>query len=155
MRANLLAVVLTLLPFAARAAPPPPPPEFIDNAARVLSADLTPQNFEDHANLFADDLHVFEDGRLIASNKSLWLDRERGQLGKVERHLIGYAEGRDNVLIVDEFDDRSGLPVRPGLLFDPRFVTRAVRYSFGEDHLVHEVRLVQGGGFWMSMRRGS
>lgn len=155
MRLSLLVACLALMPFTARASPPPPPPEFIGNAAGALSADLTPQSFNAYADVLADDLHVFRDGDLVASSKSSWLAIERALLGKVERHLIGYAEGRDNVLIVDEFDDRSGLPVRPGLLLDPRFVTRAVRYQFGQDYLVHEIRLVEGGGFWMSMRHGS
>ena len=155
MRATLLLVSLALLPFAARAAPPPPPPEFIDNAAQALSADSSAQSFATYSNLFADDLRVFQDGHLLSSDKKSWLSGEQARLGNVERLLIGVAEGYDNVLIVERVDDRSSLPVGPGLLFDARFVTRAVRYGFGDDHLIHEVRIVQGGGYWRLNKGGS
>jgi len=153
MRLSLLAACLALSLSAALASPPPPPPDYINSAVEALSADLTPQTIDAYAATFADDLHVFQDGRLIAAGKASWLGLERGRLGKVERHVIGYAEGRDSILIVDEFDDRSSSPVRPGLLFDPRFITRAARYQFGQDHLIHEIRFLQGDGFWISARR--
>lgn len=150
MRLGFGAVCLALSLGAALASPPPPPPEYVNNATETLLGELTPKTIDVYASLFADDLHVFQDGRLIAAGKAAWLALERDRLGKVERHVIGHAEGRDNILIVDVFDDRSGLPVRPGLLFDPRFITRAARYQFGSDRLIHEIRFVEGGGFWIS-----
>jgi hypothetical protein len=152
MRLILIAVWIALLPAFAFAAPPPPPPDFIFEAAKTLTTELNQQTFDAYSALLADDLHVYVDDRQAASDKFSWLTIEKARLGKVERHFIGVAEGRDNILVVDEFDDRSGLPVRPGLLFDPRFITRAARYQFGSDHMVHEIRFVQGGGFWISMR---
>jgi hypothetical protein len=133
----------------ANAAPPPPAPDYISRAARTLIATPSEQTFDSYASSFADDVRVFVDGREVASDKRSWLELEKARLGRVERRIVGYALGSDNVLVVDEFDDRSALPGRPGLLFDPRFVTRAARYQFGPDHLIHELRFVQGGGFWM------
>jgi hypothetical protein len=149
MRLPLLLAALVLAPAAALASPPPPP-EFVSRAGAVLADDLTPQTFDAYAAAFADDLHVFVDGREVAPDKATWLQAEKRLLGKVERHVLGGALGRDNLLLVDEYDDRSDVPPNPNFLADPRFVTRALRFSFGPDHLVHELRIVQGGGFWMS-----
>lgn len=154
VRLGLLVACLALLPSTVLASPPPPPPEYIDSATRVLTVELRAQNFIAYSAVFADDLRVFIDGRQVASDKCSWLGLEKTRLGKVERRLVGYAEGVDDILIVDEFDDRSGLPTDPGLLFDPRFVTRSARYQFGPDRLVHEIRFVQGGGFWRLTKRG-
>jgi hypothetical protein len=106
-----------------------------------------------YAALFADDLHVFLNDNEIVQDKAAWITSQKARLGKVDRNVIGYSEGQDSVLVVDQYDDRSALPIRPGLIFDSRFVTRAERYQFGPDHLIHEVRMVQGGG--MPWRRGS
>src|ERR1700735_2945829 len=76
VRLHLLAACLAVLPGAALASPPPPPPRYIDNAAVALSADLTPQSFDAYAAIFADDLHVFVDERLLASDKTSWLALE-------------------------------------------------------------------------------
>jgi hypothetical protein len=152
MRLCFLATCLVLSLNVAAASPPPPPPEYFGNVAKTLVGDLTPQSIDVYASLFADDLHVFQDERLIVAGKASWLAQERARLGKVERHVIGYAEGSDTILIVDLFDDRSRLPVGP--LYDSRFITRAVRYQFGSDHLIHEIRFLEGGGFWTSATPG-
>jgi hypothetical protein len=152
MRPLLLATFLFLAARPASAAPPPPPPGYIADAAQALMEDVTPQNFEVYAAAFASDLHVFLNDREIAPNKAAWIALQRSRLGKVDRSVIGHSEGWDSVFIVGQYDDRSGLPVGQGLIFDPRFVTRAERYQFGPDHLIHELRMIQGGG--MPWRRG-
>ena len=130
------------------ASPPPPPPAFIDVAAKQLVQTQTSASFDRYANLLADDLSVTVDGKVIATNKRDWLAIERARLGKIDRHLYGYAEGRDNLLVFDRFDDRSDerCPQGGTCVFDPRYHARAVQYQFGPDHVVHSIRIVQSDG---------
>ena len=89
------------------------------------------------------------DGNMVAANKADWLKIERLRLGKIDRSVYGYAEGRDNLLVFDRFDDRSDQHCPQGgtCVFDPRYHARAVQYQFGADHLVHSIRIVQSDGF--------
>lgn len=137
--------------FASRAvaSPPPPPHSFVDDVANQLVPTQTPSTFDRYASLLADDLTVTIDGKKIAANKADWLAIERSRLGKVDRSVYGYAEGRDNILVFDRFDDRSHEHCRQGgtCVFDPRYHARAVQYQLGQDHLVHSIRIVQSDGF--------
>ena len=131
------------------ASPPPPPPAFLDDIAKQLSVTQTPASFGSYARLFADDLTVTLDGHIIAASKADWLASERSRLGKVDRSVYGYAEGRDNILIFDRYDDRSDEHCPPGheCVFDPRYHARAVKYQLGPDQLVHAITIVQSDGF--------
>ena len=134
---------------SAAASPPPPPPAFVDDTAKQLIQTQTSANFDRYAGLLADDLTVTLDGRMIAANKANWLKIERSRLGKTHRSVYGYAEGRDNLLVFDRFDDRSDehCPQGGTCVFDPRYHARAAQYEFGPDHLVHFIRIVQSDGF--------
>ena len=125
MRTLILASFLSSTAASAFAAPPPPPPEYIADAAQALTAELTPKNFESYTALFADDTHV--NGSEVAANKAAWLTMQKMLIGKVDRKIIGYSEGADDVFVVDRYDDRSALPTAPDLVFDARYVTRAER----------------------------
>jgi hypothetical protein len=131
------------------ASPPPPPPAFIDDLAKQLVQTQTSASFAAYASLLADDLTVTLDGKMIAANKAEWLAIERARLGKIDRSVYGYAEGRDNLLVFDRFDDRSDEHCAQGstCIFDPRYHARAVQYQIGPDHLVHSIRIVQSDGF--------
>lgn len=128
----------------ALAAPPPPPPVFIDQIAQQLLPTPSEANFDHYAALLAGNLKVFVNGDAVASGKPAWLAIERQRLGKVDRFVYGFAEGRDNVLIMDRFDDRSDEHCPPGdkCIFDPRWHARAVRYDIGADHLIHDIRIL-------------
>jgi hypothetical protein len=131
------------------ASPPPPPPSYVDDIARQLVLTQTAANFASYASLLADDLTVTLDGKGIAASKAEWLAIEQPRLGKIDRSVYGYAEGRDNILVVDRFDDRSDerCPQGHACAFDPRYHARAVQYQLGPDHLVHAIRIVQSDGF--------
>ena len=131
------------------ASPPPPPSSFVDDVAKQLVQTQTSASFDRYAGLLADDLTVTLDGNMLAANKADWLKIERLRLGKIDRSVYGYAEGRDNLLVFDRFDDRSDQHCPQGgtCVFDPRYHARAVQYQFGADHLVHSIRIVQSDGF--------
>lgn len=134
---------------SAIASPPPPPPNFIDDIAKQLLPTQTSTSFGRYAGLFADDLKVTIDGEIIAANKADWMAIELPRLGKVDRTVYAYAEGRDNILVFDRFDDRSDehCPEGGTCVFDPRQHARAVQYQIGPDHLVHAIRIVQSDGY--------
>jgi hypothetical protein len=138
-----LAIVLASS-IPALASPPPPPPAFIDNIAQQLISTPTSDNFDRYAALLATGLTVTLNGNEIAASKVAWLTIQRQQLGKVDRFVYGYAEGRDNILVMDRSDDRSDehCPSGGGCVFDPRWHARAVRYEIGADHLVHAIRIL-------------
>ena len=133
---------------AAAASPPPPPPAFVSEIAKELVPTQTVETFDGYASVLADDVTVSLDGKTIAANKSEWLAAERVRLGKVDRFVYGYAEGRDTILVFDRFDDRSDTICPRGhtCLFDPRYQARAVQYQIGADHLVHAIRIVKTDG---------
>lgn len=133
---------------SAAASPPPPPPAFIGELASRLIPTPTAEGFDRYSDLVADDLKVTINGNTISRNKSEWLALERSRLGKVDRPVFGHAEGRDNLLILDRFDDKSDEHCPPGGLcvFDPRFHVRASRYQIGADHRVHSIQIVESEG---------
>jgi hypothetical protein len=136
------------VPDFALASPPPPPPAFLDDIAKQLIPTETVESFDRYAALLADDLTVTINGKEIAANKPGWLAIERQRLGKVDRFVYGYAEGRDSILILDRIDDRSDehCPSGNSCVFDPRYVSRAAQYQIGGDHLVHVIQIVQSDG---------
>jgi hypothetical protein len=138
-----------LLSTPAIAAPPPPPPAFIDDLAAKLVPTPTTATFDQYAALLAKDLKVTLNGTEVAPSKADWLKIERARLGKIDRHVYGYADGRDNILIMDRFDDRSDehCPSGHECAFDPRWHSRAVRYEIGPDHLVHAIRILDTDTF--------
>lgn len=145
---TLSMLVVAIFASSAAASPPPPPPSFIDDLSRQLVPALTLQNFDHYSSLLAEDLTVTLDGKTIAANKAQWLGIERARLGKVDRFVYGFAEGRDSILVLDRFDDRSDehCPNGHACLFDPRFHARATRFEIGPDHLVHAIQIVQSDG---------
>jgi hypothetical protein len=134
---------------SAIASPPPPPPAFVDDIAKQLLPTQTSASFNRYVGLFADKLTVTLNGNTIAANKADWLAIEKARLGKVDRSVYGYAEGRDSILVFDRFDDLSDEHCPPGgtCVFDPRSLARAVQYQLGPDHLVHSIRIVESDGF--------
>lgn len=118
--------------------------------AKVVAPTLTTATFDAYAKLLADDLTVTVDGKAVAADKAAWLAAERHRLGKVDRTMVAHVEGYDTLLVIDRYDDRSDLPDRPGLLFDPRYLIRAVQYQTGSDHLVHAIRIVQSPGLLLT-----
>lgn len=79
MRIRLrVAAVMLLTPTLASAQVPPPPslPGQDDLDARLVAA-IEAKDVKAYASLLADDLQVFEDGKLIAANKDKWLDMNR------------------------------------------------------------------------------
>ena len=136
------------LAFSAVASPPPPPPAFVDDIAKRLLPTQTIASFDRYADLLTDNLTVTLNGKTIAANKADWLAIERARLGKVDRSVYGYAEGRDNLLVFDRFDDLSDEHCRqPGnCVFGPRSHARAVQYQLGPDHLVHSIQIVESDG---------
>ena len=146
MRLHVLVTCCVLMAGSAFAAPPPPPPAYIYDTVDVLTADVTPQNLQKYSAVFADDLRVFLNGVELASDKATWITFQEARIGRIDRRVIGHSEGLDSLMIVERYDDRSALPVAPGLIFDPRYLTRVERYQFGSDHLIHELRIVEGGG---------
>jgi hypothetical protein len=146
--------VATSVATASYGAPPPPPPAFIDGIARQLVATPSSGNFDGYAALLGSDLEVTLNGKRVASGKPAWLAIERQRLGKVDRFVYGYAEGRDNVLIMDRFDDRSDehCPSGSGCVFDPRWHARAVRYDIGADHLIHAIHILDTDSVFQTPR---
>lgn len=134
---------------SAVASPPPPPPSFIDEIARRLLPTQTPATIDDYARLLADNLTVTIDGKTVADTKQQWLGMVRQRLGRVDRTVEAYAEGRDSILVFDDFDDKSDehCPAGRTCIFDPRYHARAVKYQVGADHLIHDIRIVQTDGF--------
>lgn len=135
---------------AALASPGPPPPDYIVEAARQLVPTQTAATFDRYADELAKDVTVSSDGTLIASGKAAWLALERHRLGKIDRRVLGYVDGYDSILVIDQFDDRSDVPDNPHAIFDPRYKTRALQYRFGADHKVHAIRITQTDGIMRS-----
>ncbi|MEG8038030.1 hypothetical protein QP166_01215 [Sphingomonas sp. LR60] len=104
----------------------------------------TAATFDAYAADLAPDLAVTINGAPVAHDKAAWVAMERHRLGKLDRHVISYTPGWDSILVLDECDDRSDVPA--GVIADPRYRTRAIRYTFGDDHLVHAIGIIETEG---------
>lgn len=147
--ATALVVGLGLSPMCADpvgASVQPAPPAFIDALATQIVPTQTDSTFDQYLAALADDLTVTVDEKQVAENKADWAAAERHRIGKVDRFVIGFAEGYDAILIIERYDDRSNLPSSSSILFDPRYKARAVRYAVGADHLIHAIQIVQTDG---------
>lgn len=129
---------------AAHASPGPPPPEYIMASAAHLVPTPTAATFDAYAADLAPDVTVTINGSTVARDKAAWVRAERHRLGKVDRRVLSYTPGWNSILVLDQYDDRSDVP--PGVLADPRPRTRAIRYTFGEDHLIHAIRVIETDG---------
>lgn len=144
------ALLLLGTALSARASVPPPPPEYITDMAKVVAPTLTATSFAAYAKLLGNDLTVTIDGKPVATSKAAWFATERHRLGKVDRTMVAHVEGYDTLLVIDRYDDRSDLPDDPKILFDPRYVIRAVQYQVGDNHLIHTIRIVQSPGLLLT-----
>ncbi|WP_140851272.1 hypothetical protein [Sphingomonas glacialis] len=138
--------VSMMLTSGAIASAPPAPPVFIDELATRIVPTQSAASFDAYCATFANDLTVTVDGKRIAGNKAAWVAAEHHRLGKVDRFVVGFAEGYDALLVIERYDDRSDLPVSPSVLFDPRYKARAVRYAVGPDHLIHTIQIAETDG---------
>jgi len=147
---QFLPLVAILSP-SAIAAPPPPPPQYIDGARQTLTIS-TGEDTAPFAALFADDVTVFENGKLVATGKDASLKLLVSSLQDKSRRVIGYSEGFRDLMVIDDFDtvDRSKVP--PGVLVDPWRAARSVLYQFGADRLIHFVRLSTVRSIWQTPR---
>lgn len=77
MRIKLCVAAVLLLPstFASAQVPPPPSLPGQDALGVRLVAAIEAKDAKAYATLLSDDLQVFEDGKLVAANKTKWLDK--------------------------------------------------------------------------------
>ena len=145
-------ILALMLASSAVAAPPPPPPSYVSDASKIL----TSPNLEvgKIASLFADDVKVYRNGKLIADGRPAWLklrsaeaERYNGRVLGYSESYGGYSEGGGDLLVFDTYDtvDRRNLP--PTFIADPRPATRSTLYQFGDDRLIHNVRIAEVAGF--------
>lgn len=147
---------LFLLSASALASPPPPPEPAVHELAQKLLAPLTKDTFDGFADLLSNKLSVTIDGSTVARSKDEWLSIERRRLGKTHQYLIALAEGGGEtcegvfyktVMVIDKFEDRSDIDPSDLTVYDPRPITRAIKYRIGDDDLIHAIDMLQGGPY--------
>lgn len=135
------------------AAPPPAPPEYVFEATKILAASGS-QDAARVAPLFADDVKAYRNGGLVAAGKAAWLTLRAAKAAHFNGDVAGLSQGwassgqgGGDLLVIDTYDsvDRTDLP--PHFLADPRVVTRSTLYQFGQDGLIHAVRIAEVAGF--------
>ncbi|HEX4736248.1 MAG TPA: hypothetical protein VH331_01675 [Allosphingosinicella sp.] len=148
----LLFVLALTLASPVVAAPPPPPPSYVSDASRVLTSPTL--DGPKVGSLFADDVKVYRNGKLIADGKIAWLKLRQAEVGHYYGRVLGYSrsyggysEGGGDLLVFDTYDtvDRRNLP--PTFIADARPATRSTLYQFGSDRLIHNVRIAEVAGF--------
>jgi hypothetical protein len=123
------------------------------DASKILAS---PAGFDPAkiAPLFAQDVKVFRNGKLIAEGKPAWLSLRGSHGGHYNGRVIafsqasaGYSEDGGDLLVIDTYDtvDRTNLP--PTFLADPRMASRSTLYQFGRDGLIHTVQIAEVAGF--------
>ena len=145
------------LPVPAIAFPPPPPPSYVMDAAPLL---IDPKNQNTAVELiFADDVIAVENGTVVATGKSAWIQWRATERSHYYGRTIGYSYSTysdkvvtGSLLVIDTFDtiDTNS---RSGPHYDPRMSTRSTLYSFGQDHLIHSVQMSKVAGFWIGQPR--
>ncbi len=149
MRSCLLIFLALIFSSAAVAGIQPPPPQYIIDAEQALTAKAG-ENLMQVNSLLADDVTVFENGKLMATGKEASLKLLMPVMKNTSRQIIGYSGGSGNLLIVDTFDvvDRSNLP--PNFFAEPEIASRSSLYQFGDDHLIHFVQISIAMNHWVT-----
>jgi hypothetical protein len=150
---QLLSVFALVMASSAAASPPPPPPIYVMDAAKILASPAALDRTKIEP-LFADDVKVYRNGKLIADGRAAWLKLRSAEAERYDGRVLGYSEsyggyseGGGDLLVLDTYDtiDRKNLP--PTFIADPRPATRSTLYQFGSDRLIHNVRIAEVAGF--------
>ncbi|WP_157222488.1 hypothetical protein [Novosphingobium sp. AP12] len=139
------------MPSVTFAAPAPPPPPGVTELASKISDTLTPATFDQYASLFADDVKVYSNEKLLAGSKAEWLVIARKISEKWSITKIDSAIDPSSVLISETVS--SIAPYRPGVISDCCYWARASRYSISSSKLINEVRFLESGSYWRSFTK--
>jgi hypothetical protein len=130
------------------ASPPPPPPSYVSEATSAL---VDANDIQDLDRFLAADVHAYQQGKLVAAGKAKAMELLSGAVRHKHR-VEAYSDGNDlkggSILIVDSYDPSDAAPPAYSVV-DPRLVSRATLYVFGQDHLIHNVQILEATGFWV------
>lgn len=130
----------------AQPAPPPPPgfPEYV----RLLDEFYNKRDISAYGSLFREDVKVFVDGSLVASDRALYLKRIQSEfLRNLTVSTLSWAQGSE-ILAMQSVN--GCVPVRP----DPLTIYHgchwalAVRYDLANDHKIASVHILEAQGAW-------
>jgi hypothetical protein len=143
---SFLTGVSVLLPLGASSAapPPPPPPGAIERATAIV---LPPDEngLADYANLFAEDVVIFEGDKKMASTRAEFLSYLRARIGLHVKPLhISYG----NPILVAETVSNFPRNPMPGVVYDCCFWARVASYHLARNGRVDQVRFLENGAYW-------
>lgn len=137
-------LVVAPLHALAAAPPPPPPPGAIEKAAAIV-VPPTEAGLSDYANLFTEDVSVFEGDRRVAGNRAELLAYLRARTGLHFKVLhVSYG----NPILVAETVSNFPDVRQPGVVYDCCFWARVATYHMAPGGGVDRVVFLENGADW-------
>ena len=136
---------ITLLSWAAaaQAAPPPAPPSNVRAVALELTRAFNARDLRSYSQLFAPDVKVFWEGRMVAKDKRTWIAQVADGFKKRSQRNrpLNVGLGQNTVLIFELSSDNPKGQLQEGIA-----VPRAASYKLRGSQII-EVRFLGGASY--------
>ena len=127
------------------AAPPPPPKPGAVEKATAIVIPPSEGGLPDYANLFTENVSVFEGDRKVAGNRAEFLDYLRARTGLHFKVLhVSYG----NPILVAETVSNFPEVRQPGVVYDCCFWARVATYHLAPGGGVDRVVFLENGAYW-------
>ncbi len=139
IRATAIVGLFSIWPNLAFAVPNQPAPTQAINVSDKLASTYAQHDIEGYERLFDPDVHVYQDGVLIASNRAEWLTRIKKEFHgpwKIERDLSAPEQAQ---ILVAETVSNYGDPA-DGAVHDCCHWARIGRYNLNPSFKIVDVR---------------
>jgi hypothetical protein len=153
-RTLLLAGLIMAAPIgAALAVPAPPPPPQVSAQAHALVAALTHGDPVAYGELLDPDVHVFDNGKQVASNRTEWVGQFTRWTQNADVRVLRQAIDADQILTVEHVSTigktmrRCGGPPN-GCIVDCCDWARAGAYRLSPHGKIVEIRFLTSGSDW-------
>ena len=153
-RSILVAAVIAVMPVGEALAVPPPPlaPQASANAHDLITA-LTRGDPLAYGALLDPDVHVFDNGKQVASNGPEWLSQFSRQMQHADISILTQAVTSDQVLTVETVSTigkamlACGGPPK-GCVVDCCFWARTGSYRLGPNGKIIEIQFLTSTSYW-------
>lgn len=145
---RIAAVCLASTPAVLAAQLPPPPPPGSPNYVQLLEDSYNNRSMKDYGALFAENVTVYVDGKIVAKDREAFLQRVQSEFDRnLHIHSMSWAQG-SQVLVMDQVMGCIPLKPSPGAVYHPCYEARATRYDLGDDHKIVAVHMLQADRAW-------
>ena len=144
----LASTILFVFPAVLLAQPPPPPPPGFPDYVHLLDEAYNSRDLKAYANLFRQDVHVYVQGKLVASSRNELIARVRSEFeGNLHLRTLSWAQG-GQILTMEEVIGCIPVQPDPNTVYHGCYKARAVRYDLADNHQIEAVYILEANNAW-------